>query len=79
MGFFKDAPVAFDPGAIKAARATETAVRGLTRGMRVRHEQFGDGVILKIEGEGDNAKLTVFFDRAGSKKFVAKFVKLEKR
>ncbi|MBI2213536.1 MAG: UvrD-helicase domain-containing protein [Acidobacteria bacterium] len=79
MGFFKDAPVAFDPGAIKAARATEASVRGLTRGMRVRHEQFGDGVILKIEGEGDNAKLTVFFDRAGSKKFVAKFVKLEKR
>jgi DNA helicase-2/ATP-dependent DNA helicase PcrA len=79
MGFFKDAPVAFDPTAIKAARATEASARGLTRGMRVRHEQFGDGVILKIEGEGDNAKLTVFFDRSGSKKFVAKFVKLEKR
>ena len=79
MGFFKDAPVAFDPGAIRAARATESSSMGLTRGTRVRHEQFGEGVILKIEGEGENAKLTVFFDRAGSKKFIAKFAKLQKR
>ena len=79
MGFFKDAPVAFDPGAIRAAKENEGASKGLTRGTRVRHEQFGEGVILKIEGEGENAKLTVFFDRAGSKKFVAKYAKLQKR
>ena len=50
--------------------------RELTRGSRVRHEQFGDGVILRMEGSGGDAKLTVYFDRAGTKKFIAKHAKL---
>jgi hypothetical protein len=33
-------------------------------------------VILQQEGSGDEARLTVFFDRAGKKKFVAKFANL---
>ena len=44
--------------------------------MRVRHEQFGDGTILTMEGSGPDAKLTVYFERAGSKKFIAKYAKL---
>ena len=42
----------------------------------VRHDQFGDGTILTMEGSGPDAKLTVYFDRAGSKKFIAKYAKL---
>ena len=41
-----------------------------------RHEQFGEGTILTMEGNGPDAKLTVYFDRAGSKKFIAKYAKL---
>ena len=40
------------------------------------HEQFGDGTILTMEGSGADAKLTVYFDRIGSKKFIAKYAKL---
>jgi DNA helicase-2/ATP-dependent DNA helicase PcrA len=46
------------------------------RGTRVRHEQFGVGTILTMEGSGPDAKLTVYFDRVGSKKFVARYAKL---
>jgi DNA helicase-2/ATP-dependent DNA helicase PcrA len=76
FSFFKDSPVQFDPSALRTAKPSGTAGRGLTRGARVRHDQFGDGVILRMEGSGDDAKLTVYFDRAGTKKFVAKYAKL---
>ncbi|HSP15460.1 MAG TPA: UvrD-helicase domain-containing protein [Thermoanaerobaculia bacterium] len=75
MSFFKDAPVSFDPSAIRAVKS-EAPRAELKRGVRVRHEQFGEGVILTMEGSGPDAKLTVYFDRAGSKKFIAKYAKL---
>jgi DNA helicase-2/ATP-dependent DNA helicase PcrA len=77
LGFFKDSPVQFDPSAIKPAAAKADAKSSeLKRGQRVRHEMFGDGTILTMEGSGPDAKLTVYFDRAGSKKFIAKYAKL---
>jgi len=75
--FFKNAPVQFDPNSIRPARTEPKGAGGdLKRGARVRHDQFGDGTILTMEGSGPDAKLTVYFDRAGSKKFIAKYAKL---
>jgi DNA helicase II / ATP-dependent DNA helicase PcrA len=48
----------------------------LTRGRRVRHPRYGYGVILAQEGSGDETRLTVYFDRAGKKKFVARYADL---
>ncbi len=76
VSFFSGSAVAFDPKAIRTASTSEPRSKELTRGARVRHEQFGDGVILRIEGSGTEAKLTVYFDRAGTKKFIAKYAKL---
>ncbi|HEY0370489.1 MAG TPA: UvrD-helicase domain-containing protein [Thermoanaerobaculia bacterium] len=78
MSFFQNAPVQFDPNAIRAAKQAEapTASAELKRGQRVRHEMFGVGTILTIEGSGLDAKLSVYFERHGTKKFVAKFAKL---
>ena len=67
--------MAFDPSAIRPAKS-EAPRFELKRGARVRHEQFGDGTILTMEGAGPDAKVTVYFDRAGSKKFIAKYAKL---
>jgi DNA helicase-2/ATP-dependent DNA helicase PcrA len=79
LSFFGDnTPVQFDPNAIRPARTPETAPGEYKRGSRVRHEQFGIGTILTLEGSGPDAKLTVYFDRIGSKKFVARFAKLTK-
>jgi DNA helicase-2/ATP-dependent DNA helicase PcrA len=69
-------PVQFDPSAIRATRSQEGGGAELKRGVRVRHEQFGVGTILTMEGSGPDAKLTVYFDRVGSKKFIAKYAKL---
>ena len=49
---------------------------GFRRGSRVVHPAYGAGVVLMIEGSGDEEKLTVYFDRAGRKKFVARFANL---
>jgi len=48
----------------------------LKRGRRVRHPRYGYGVILAQEGSGDETRLTVYFDRAGKKKFVARYADL---
>jgi DNA helicase-2/ATP-dependent DNA helicase PcrA len=77
LSFFQNAPVQFDPSAIKAANQQQPSASGeLKRGQKVRHEQFGVGTILTMEGSGPDAKLTVYFERGGSKKFVARFAKL---
>jgi DNA helicase II / ATP-dependent DNA helicase PcrA len=77
LSFFQNAPVQFDPTAIRAAKTQqEPASSELKRGQKVRHEQFGIGTILTMEGSGPDAKLTVYFERFGSKKFVARFAKL---
>jgi DNA helicase II / ATP-dependent DNA helicase PcrA len=78
MNFFQDAPVRFDPNAIRAAKEAEPSGATFRRGTRVRHAQFGVGVILQIEGKGDKEKLTIFFDRAGKKTLLTKIAKLEK-
>jgi DNA helicase-2/ATP-dependent DNA helicase PcrA len=49
---------------------------GFRRGSRVVHPEYGPGVVLTIEGSGADEKLTVYFDRAGRKKFVARFANL---
>ena len=48
----------------------------LRRGRRVRHPRYGYGVILGQEGSGDDTRLTVYFDRAGKKKFMARYADL---
>jgi DNA helicase-2/ATP-dependent DNA helicase PcrA len=47
---------------------------GDVRGMRVRHQQFGDGVVVSVEGQGPNAKLTVKFSSVGLKRVIARFL-----
>ena len=51
--------------------------RAIKRGSRVRHPTLGPGVVLEMEGEGDEARLTVYFEKSGKRKLVAKFANLE--
>lgn len=50
----------------------------LVPGTYVRHEKYGRGLVLRREGSGDNAKLTVSFPGFGQKKLVEKFANLQK-
>ncbi|HUP20374.1 MAG TPA: UvrD-helicase domain-containing protein [Gemmatimonadota bacterium] len=47
-------------------------------GERVVHKEFGPGTIKAVSGAGRDLKVTVRFDRAGDKKLVARFAKLER-
>ena len=49
----------------------------LKTGMRVNHDRFGKGKILKIEGLSDNKKAIIYFDGLGQKTLLLKFAKLE--
>ncbi|MBX5482567.1 MAG: UvrD-helicase domain-containing protein [Myxococcaceae bacterium] len=43
-------------------------------GLRVRHNQFGEGRIVACDGQGPNAKLTVDFPSVGLKRVIARFL-----
>jgi len=47
-------------------------------GDNVRHERFGKGVIISIEGEVPNTTASVDFENDGRKKLLLRFAKLEK-
>jgi DNA helicase-2/ATP-dependent DNA helicase PcrA len=51
---------------------------GLKKGQRVRHAKYGEGTVLMREGDSEDAKLTVLFDRHGMKKLMEKFANLRK-
>jgi DNA helicase-2/ATP-dependent DNA helicase PcrA len=47
-------------------------------GMRVRHSKFGIGTIRKIEGQGEDQKVIVWFANGGPKKLLVRFAGLER-
>jgi len=51
---------------------------GMKTGTRVRHPKYGEGVIFRREGDGEDAKITVQFIHHGVKKLVEKFAMLER-
>ena len=50
---------------------------GLRIGSRVRHDTFGVGTIKRLEGAGEQQKVTVEFRSVGAKKLLLKFAGLE--
>jgi DNA helicase II / ATP-dependent DNA helicase PcrA len=46
-------------------------------GMKVKHQRFGNGKVLAVEGNGANKKATVFFTGIGQKNLILKFAKLQ--
>jgi len=46
-------------------------------GQRVRHAKFGEGIVLKYEGSGANARIQVNFNDVGAKWLVAAYANLQ--
>ena len=57
--------------------SSEVDITKYKEGMRIYHKKFGEGVIQKIEAEGDDYKLDIQFDKSGHKRLMAKFANLE--
>jgi DNA helicase-2/ATP-dependent DNA helicase PcrA len=53
--------------------AKKTGTRKLGPGSSLEHSKYGRGTVLRIEGTGEDAKLTVSFPGHGLKKLIAKY------
>jgi len=49
-------------------------VSGFCIGQRVNHKQFGEGIILHYEGQGEHARIQVRFEQVGVKWLIASFI-----
>lgn len=58
------------PDATPAAHADS-----LQEGSVIEHQRFGVGTVLKIEGSGENQKITVEFKNSGTKQLLIKFAR----
>ena len=58
-------------------RLVPEAEEGLRLGSQVRHVKFGVGTVRRLEGQGEQAKVTVYFRSVGPKKLLLKFAGLE--
>lgn len=47
------------------------------QGQLIEHERFGLGEVLKVEGEGGNAKATIRFKNAGDKQLLLRFARFK--
>jgi DNA helicase-2/ATP-dependent DNA helicase PcrA len=54
------------------------ARRGVRAGMTVEHPKYGVGTVVRREGDGEDAKITVNFPRYGLKKLVEKYAGLKR-
>jgi len=63
--------------AAPARPAPAGAVPGMKLGSRVRHEKFGEGVVVNYEGAGAHARVQVNFERNGAKWLVLAYARLE--
>lgn len=62
-----------------AGKSAPSAPAGsYSAGDTVRHKTFGTGVILSVQPMGNDTLLEVAFDKAGTKKMMANFARLEK-
>jgi DNA helicase-2/ATP-dependent DNA helicase PcrA len=61
----------------RGARFMDDAPGSLRLGQRVRHQKFGDGVVLNVEGQGSNARVQVNFERQGTKWLMMGYANLE--
>ena len=59
-----------------SSSAPASDLSGLRGGVKVRHDRFGEGEVIAIEGDGGNAKATVVFTHFGQKQLLLKFARL---
>jgi DNA helicase-2/ATP-dependent DNA helicase PcrA len=74
----KRRPAARPDAASRDSSSSAAPGGDFTPGSHVRHPKYGRGLVLRREGTGDSAKLTVSFPGFGQKKLIEKYAGLEK-
>ena len=57
--------------------AAASATGDVALGRRVHHEKFGYGTVVRVEGQGEHARVQVHFENTGSKWLVLAYANLE--
>ena len=57
--------------------ASDPSASDLHEGCTIEHQRFGVGTVVRIEGTGENTKLTVDFRNVGTKQLLLKFAKFK--
>jgi DNA helicase-2/ATP-dependent DNA helicase PcrA len=73
----KSASFAVHPAAGPKPAAAVKRGGTIRAGATVSHPKYGQGLVLRKEGEGEDAKLTVSFSGHGLKKLVARYASLK--
>lgn len=76
FGAPKAAAPAASSSSVPPSSARPARRSGYYPGAIVHHAKYGRGTVLRKEGDGDDAKLTISFPGFGLKKLVAKFAQL---
>jgi DNA helicase-2/ATP-dependent DNA helicase PcrA len=71
-------PIGSAPMPMKQVTAPPPVRKGARAGMTVEHPKYGTGTVVRREGEGDDAKITVNFPRYGLKKLIEKYAGLKR-
>jgi DNA helicase-2/ATP-dependent DNA helicase PcrA len=61
------------PPGSRPMSARPVPARGVRSGATIQHPKYGRGVVLRREGDGEDAKLTISFPGHGLKKIVEKY------
>ena len=70
---------ALAPAQAKPAPPAAPPIRRTARtGMTVEHPKYGTGTVVRREGDGEDAKITVNFPRYGLKKLIEKYAGLKR-
>ena len=82
--FFDSAPAASSFASYASSRRSSASlarggdeIDGFRSGAIVRHGKFGEGIVLATAGTGDNARIQVRFNRAGTKWLVLGYANLQ--
>lgn len=69
---------AYNQSAVNVNRVLESNEAGWKTGQKVRHEKFGQGTVINVEGAENNTRLQIAFQGNGIKWLIAHLAKLEK-
>lgn len=69
--------VAPSANTVSASPSAGGSANRVQQGQLIEHERFGLGEVLKVEGEGDNAKATIRFKNAGDKQLLLRFARFK--
>ncbi|MGN0048562.1 MAG: ATP-dependent helicase [Bacteroides sp.] len=65
------------PAATTPTKRGGNPAAAVSPGQLIEHERFGVGEVIRVEGEGENAKATIHFRNAGDKQLLLRFARFK--